>query len=98
MNNDRNIGVVQEAYKCFGEWDLPGLLNLFNEDVEWVTPLMENVPQSGTHFGKDGVQDFFTTIGTVQDPEEFLPRHFVASGDSVVAMGNYRFRVKETGK
>lgn len=98
MEDKRNVDVVQEAYKCFGEGNLPGLLDLFSEDIEWVLPPMTNVPIAGTRRGKEQTMGFFTTLAEMQETESFQPREFIASNGTVVAMGEYRFRVKETGK
>ena len=33
-----------------------------------------------------------------QEVLEFEPREFIAQGDKVVSLGNYRWRVKDTGR
>ena len=51
-----------------------------------------------THVGRDGWAEFFGDLGATLEPEAFEPEEYLAQGDRVVALGNYRFRAKATGK
>jgi ketosteroid isomerase-like protein len=44
------------------------------------------------------VNDFFETFGKTQEVLKMEPREFFASGNRVVVLGVWRFRVIETGK
>jgi uncharacterized protein len=56
-----NADVINEAYAAFGRGDIPGLLDLVDDDVDWVSPA--TLPQGGHFTGKDGVLGFFQGIG-----------------------------------
>jgi ketosteroid isomerase-like protein len=56
-----NTDVVKSAYTAFGNGDIPALIDLVGEDVEWSSPM--TLPQGGQYNGKDGVMRFFESIG-----------------------------------
>lgn len=60
-----NATVVQEAYTAFGQGDIPGLLKLLSDDVEWLAP--GTLPQGGEYHGKAEVVTFFEAIGGAWD-------------------------------
>ena len=56
-----NADVVREAYEAFGRGDVPGVIDLLHDDVEWSSP--STLPQGGHFTGKAGVGEFFQGIG-----------------------------------
>jgi ketosteroid isomerase-like protein len=38
VNEQENLQVVHQAYEAFGRGDVPGVLAMLTEDVEWSTP------------------------------------------------------------
>ena len=58
-----NADVITEAYAAFARGDVPGLLDLVDDGVEWVSPA--TLPHGGRFNGKDGVLAFFQGIGTI---------------------------------
>jgi ketosteroid isomerase-like protein len=77
--------VVSEAYAAFGRGDVPGLLGLMSEDVEWVAP--EVLPQSGTYRGPDGVGEFFAGVAREWPELNIEIDQLIADGDHVVGLG-----------
>lgn len=61
-----NREVVEKAYKAFGAGDIPAILELLDEDVEWSAPA--TLPQGGTFRGKEGALKFFEGLGAAWDP------------------------------
>ena len=98
MSAQENIKVVQQAYDNFKTGNIPSLLNLFAEDIEWVLPEIENVSFSGKRRGRGEVGKFFASVNEQQEALQFEPRDFVAQGDRVVALGRYTWRIKSTGR
>ena len=93
-----NTAVVQQVYAAFGQGDIPALLGLLTDDVEWSLPGPTVIPWSGTRHGHEGVVEFFSLIGETLEFERFEPREFVAQGDTVVVLGYERSLVKPTGR
>ena len=53
--------VAQQAYAAFSEGNIPGIVDLVADDVEWTSP--ETLPQGGSFKGRDGVIEFFQGVG-----------------------------------
>ena len=98
MSEQENIAVVQQAYNNFKTGNIQALLALFSDDIEWELPKVENVPFTGKRTGLTAVGEFFALVGANQDVLQFEPRDFVAQGDRVVSLGDYEWRVKDTGR
>ena len=56
-----NTKVVRQAYDAFGRGDIPGLLALLDDSVEWSSP--KTLPHGGDFRGPSGVGSFFAGIG-----------------------------------
>src|SRR5688572_21059378 len=53
------LEVVQHGYTAFGRGDLPALLSLLADDVEWRLTADAQTPYGGKHLGKAAVQRWF---------------------------------------
>jgi uncharacterized protein len=98
MSERENTAVVQQAYNNFKTGNIQALLDQLSDNVTWQLPEIEGVPLAGKRTGRDGVRDFFATLARDQEVLEFEPREAVAQGDKVVSLGDYKWRVKETGR
>src|SRR3712207_4218467 len=93
-----NEDVVREAYEAVGRGDIPALLELLTDDVEWTLQGPSVIPFAGTRRGREGVAGFFSLLGETVEFQEFEPREFVVQGDTVVALGFERNLIKPTGR
>ena len=98
MSDQANVGVVQQGYEALGRGDIPALLDLMADDVEWTLQGPPVIPWAGTRRGREGVAEFFSLLGETLEFEQFEPREFVAQGDTVVVLGYERSLVKPTGR
>ncbi len=98
MSEQTNVDVVQRMYAAVGGGDIPTVLDLLADDVEWVLQGPSVIPWAGTHRGREAVGEFFSMLGQNLDFEQFEPREFVAQGDTVVVLGYERSLVKPTGR
>jgi ketosteroid isomerase-like protein len=98
MSEQENTEIVREAYRNFKAGDIGALLNQMTEDVTWQLAEIEKVPFAGKRQGPEQVGQFFAILADVQDVLKFEPREFVTQGDKVVALGQYTWRVKATGR
>ena len=96
--SEQNTAIVQQAYHNFKTGNIQALLDLLSDDVTWQLPEVEGVAIAGKRSGRDSVREFFATVARDQDVIEFEPREFVAQGDKVISLGNYSWRVKDTGR
>jgi hypothetical protein len=97
MGAQENVQLVKEGYIAFSRGDIPGLLALMAEDVEWHIP-GAGLPLAGTYRGRDGVATFFQKLSADANILDFQPREFVAEGDRVIVVGWERIKVKATNR
>ena len=93
-----NTEVVQGTYEAVGRGDIPALLDLLTEDVQWTFQGPSVMPFAGTRRGREGVAEFFSLVEENLEFQEFEPHEFVAQGDTVVVLGFERSLVKSTGR
>jgi ketosteroid isomerase-like protein len=98
MSEQENTGLVQLAYGYFQSGDIPTLLGLLSEDVEWLIPGPESVPVTGKWLGREQVGRFFQTLSDTLEVRQFEPREFVAQDEKVVALGHYAWQARSTGR
>jgi uncharacterized protein len=80
---------VRAAYAAFATGDVPAVLGTLAPDVHWTEA--EGGPYGGVSIGPDAVlQNVFMKLGSEWQGFAAVPREFVASGDTVVALGEYR--------
>jgi ketosteroid isomerase-like protein len=89
---------VQQGYEAFGRGDIPALLDLLTDDVEWTLQGPSVIPFAGTRYGREGVAEFFSVLDETLEFEQFEPREIVAQGDTVVVVGIERSLSKATGR
>jgi ketosteroid isomerase-like protein len=84
MSERTNTDVVQQGYEAFGRGDIPAVLDLLTDDVEWIQQGPSVIPFAGTRHGHEGVAEYFSVLDENLEFEQFEPREFVAQGDTVV--------------
>ena len=94
----QNVDAVQRCYAAVGRGDIPAVLDLLADDVEWTLQGPPAIPFAGTRHGKTGAAQFFTLVGGALEFHQFEPREIVAQGDTVVAIGYEHSLVKPTGR
>ncbi len=97
MNEQENTKLVQEVYERFRQGD-ESFLKSFSDDITFELPEMENVPYAGTHNGIEAVKDFFGRLAEAEENLIHNPTEYIAKGDKVIVLGNYKWRVKATNK
>lgn len=91
MQETQNTKTVQEAYAAFGRGDVQGILDRLTDDVIWkpVYGAAAYVPTAGERRGKAAVATFFKQVAQHVNFLTFEPKEFIATGDTVVALGHY---------
>ena len=98
MSEQENTALVQQAYDYFLSGDIPAMLDLLSEDVEWIVPEVEGVPGRGIWHGREQVGQFFQTLDDTQQAQQVELRGFVAQDDTVATLGHYGWHVRSTGR
>jgi ketosteroid isomerase-like protein len=77
--------VVEQAYDAFGRGDIPAVLGLLDDGVEWTSP--GTLPQGGTFKGREQVGSFFEGVGSAWERLVVAPESIGEVGtDLVVAV------------
>ena len=97
MSVQKNVQIVKDGFAAFGRGDIQGLLALFAEDSEWISP-GEGFPLAGTHRGHAALAVFFQKVSEMMEFSSLKPREFVAEGDRVLVVGLDSGRVKTTNR
>jgi len=99
MSAEENVQTAKEGYAAFGRGDVPAILELLTDDIEWIEPGPADViPAAGTYRGKEEVAGFFATLGENAEIHKFEPHEFIAQGDHVVVLIHSESTVKRTGR
>lgn len=93
---------IEQMYAAFGRGDIPGLLDLIAEDVDWgrtiAAPGGDVVPHLRGGIGKDVAVAYFTAVGRDMEFHTFAPRLMAAAGDVVLSVIDAELTVRATGK
>jgi ketosteroid isomerase-like protein len=97
MSTNDHVELTKGVYAGFAAGDIGKIVALLAADVHWTEAL--GGPYGGVSIGPDAVvQNVFMKIGTEWDGYQAVPREFVATGDTVVALGTYSGTYRKTGK
>lgn len=66
-----NADLVRGAYEAFGRGDIPAIVALVDDQVEWTSP--GTLPQGGTFHGRDNVLKFFEGVGAAWEKLSLEP-------------------------
>ncbi len=99
MAGSANVQVVEQLYTAFGGGDVPGILGVLSEDVDWLfVGRPQDVPFAGPRRGHQQMIEFFTIVGQTVEVFEFGPSEIMAFDDKVLVLGHERVRVRATDK
>ncbi|HEY0845859.1 MAG TPA: nuclear transport factor 2 family protein [Noviherbaspirillum sp.] len=98
MDSQQNKQLVMQGYQRFQNKDIPGLLDLFADDIEWIGARTEELPFAGEYHGKNEVGQYFSQLDQAQEALQFEPKDCIAEGDRVVVTGQSRWTVRSTGQ
>ena len=93
-----NTERVTKVFEAFGRGDVAYILEQFADDVRFTSHLDPTVPWAGEYSGKDNVARYFEALGGAVEVIDHPVNALVAQDNTVVAMGDVTFRVRETGK
>jgi ketosteroid isomerase-like protein len=96
---DIKVKTVQAVYEAFGRGDIPAILDVVADDVDWASePASTIAPWHGLRRGKEALPGFFAAIAETLDVTEFTPLAFAANDTDVMAVIRFGFTVKDTGR
>ncbi|MFN0178561.1 MAG: nuclear transport factor 2 family protein [Gemmatimonadales bacterium] len=94
----KSADFVTGIYQAFGRGDVPAVLGAFDPAIIWREAegflLADRNPYQGPQAVAEGV---FQRLMTIVDDFTAIPESMVDGGDTVVAQGRYRGKMKATG-
>jgi ketosteroid isomerase-like protein len=91
-----NKEIVEGVYASFALGDVPTVLGAMDPNIQWAEA--DGFPLAGTYVGPQAVlEGVFMRLGEIGDEFAAVPEKIVAEGDTVVALGNYRWKHKSSG-
>jgi len=95
----QNLGTVEEAYAAFARNDIPALLDLLADDVDWLMPGPPSfLLYAGPRRGRRQVAAYFEALNEAEEIELFKANDFIEGEDKVIVLGSYRARARATGR
>jgi len=92
-----HLDAIKNVYAAFAQGNIPAVLSVLAPDASWTEA--EGFPYGGTYIGPEAVlQNVFMKIGAEWDDYTAAPHELLASGDTVIALGEYKGTFKATGK
>jgi ketosteroid isomerase-like protein len=93
--SESNKDILRMGYDSFNRQDIPGTLELFDENIEWTEPEWIYGPPGGTVRGRDEVlHKVFEPIAEYFDGFTLDPRELYGEGDTVIVVGSFKLRPK----
>ena len=82
---EENVATVRSAYDAFRSGDIPSIIAILHEDIDWHVPAV--LPHRFEAHGHEGVRQFFEKLAQVWEGLAVEVDEIVASGDKVVVLG-----------
>lgn len=79
--------IVQQAYAAFAQGDVPAILDLVADEVDWEFVGSENLEYAGLRRNRDEVAAFFAAVAAADAIHVFEPREFIEAGNHVTVLG-----------
>jgi ketosteroid isomerase-like protein len=98
MGEQDNVQVVQQIYAAFGHGDIPAILSLVAEDVDWINPGAPAIPYAGQRRGRAQVAEFFAALDDSVQIDRFVLRDLIEREGRVMALGSWQGRVRANGR
>ena len=89
--------VVRQVYEAFGRGDVPAILRLLADNVDWEFVGSPKLAYAGSRRGPAAVAEFFQAVARTDDIQAFEPREFIEAGDNVTVLGWERSKALDTG-
>ena len=95
--SEQSVEVVKRAYAAFAEGDVPAVLGMFADDIEWHEA--DGMPYGGVYHGGEAVvQNVFGPISEDVEGFSLAPEEYMAAGDTVAVVVRYTGTGKASGK
>jgi uncharacterized protein len=88
----QDVDTIRGAYEAFARQDIPGVLDKFDDGIQWDVPA--TVPFGGVYSGKEEVGGFFARIPEYLEELNVEPQEYYDAGDNVIVVGRHHGRAQ----
>jgi ketosteroid isomerase-like protein len=81
------LDVIQQAYAAYGRQDIPAVLSLVGDQVDWEFVGPPSLSYAGHRTTPEQVAVFFSELASADDIQVFEPREFIEAGEHVTVLG-----------
>jgi ketosteroid isomerase-like protein len=93
-----SAAIVQQIYAAFGRQDVPAILNLTAEDVDFEFVGSPGLGYAGNRRSQAEVAEFFAGVARLDDIHVFEPREFIEADGNVTVLGWEKSTARDTGE
>jgi ketosteroid isomerase-like protein len=90
------LDIIRQAYEAFGRRDIPALLQLVADEVDWKSVCPANWPHAGLRRNPSEVAAFFSDLDRFEEMTMFEPREFIEAGENVTVLGYLESSARDT--
>jgi uncharacterized protein len=90
------LSVVKQSYAAFGRGDIPAIVDLIADQVDWQDVCPASEPYSGLRRNPAEVAKFFSESAQVDEIKKFEPREFIVAGENVTVLGYMEGYARDT--
>ena len=94
--SQENVDVVRRSFEAINRWDIDGLLELYDPDIQFL-PLTGTRVESGGYVGHSGVRNYFEEVADIWEELHPYADDFRTVGSDVVVLGGCAVRGRGSG-
>ncbi len=98
MPTTTRTDLVKEMYATFNRGDIQELLKSVGPNCDWNIPGPREIPWAGRYKGPAEISKFFKSLADAADNLKMEPRKYIEMDDTVVVLGDGKFRSRRTGR
>jgi uncharacterized protein len=92
-----NRQIIENAYQSFATGNMPEVLAVFDENIEWTEA--EGFPYGGVYTGGEAiVENVFMKLAAEWENFTVIADEFHDAGETIVALGHYSGKYTASGK
>jgi ketosteroid isomerase-like protein len=89
---ESNVDLARRTFEAFGERDIAAVLDLMDEEVEFLPPTATLTRGGEPYRGHEGIVRYLDDVGRVWKELRVFPSEYRDLGDCVVALGRIHAR------
>jgi len=98
MNEEQNLQTAKRFYQAVNERDLPAILKLLTDDIDWKDAVAGKWPGSAWCHGLQEFERYGGKFFELLDIQKFEPDEFISGRDNLVVEGSARYVIRATGR